>query len=294
VDRGFCSVEVFIFLCCLKLSYPDKVKMLRGNHESRGMTEHFSFRNEVYDKLGSEDVYEKFMECFDMLPIAAEVFGDKSGNYLAMHGGISPEIRSKKDIDAIDRKDEPAMSGPFCDLLWSDPLEDRHARKKTFTNNAERQCSYYYGLEPVKRVLSTGGYNSILRAHQMKIDGYDAHRWGGANAWPSVVTIFSAPNYENAGNKGAVLVLEGGKFNIKQYQEVSNKPYHLPRLDSTAPELDVLAWSMPFLMSKINDMLMHLTTKGDKSITQDAEKTKVKTLLAEQAELFEKRQAELA
>jgi len=51
----------------------------------------------------------------------------------------------------------------------------------------------------------------------MKIDGYDAHRWGGAGAWPSVVTIFSARNYENAGNKGAVLVLEGGKFNIKQY-----------------------------------------------------------------------------
>lgn len=85
----------------------------------------------------------------------------------------------------------------------------------------------------------------------MKIDGYDAHRWGGANAWPSVVTIFSAPNYENAGNKGAVLVLEGGKFNIKQYQEVSNKPYHLPRLESTAPEMDVLEWSMPFLMDKI-------------------------------------------
>jgi len=36
---------------------------------------------------------------------------------------------------------------------------------------------------------------------------------------------------------------------------------------------------MPFLMSKINDMLMHLTTKGDKSITLEAEKTKVKTLL---------------
>lgn len=155
------------------------------------------------------------MDTFDALPIAAEIFGEKSGNYLCMHGGISPNMRSRKDIDNIDRKSEPPMSGLFCDLLWSDPLEDKHARRKTFTENPERQCSYYYGLEPVKRILASGGYNSILRAHQMKIDGYDAHRWGGTSAWPTVVTIFSAPNYENAGNKGAVLVLENGKFNIK-------------------------------------------------------------------------------
>jgi serine/threonine-protein phosphatase 2B catalytic subunit len=51
------------------------------------------------------------------------------------------------------RKEEPPMQGPFCDLLWSDPLEDKYARKKTFIENSERQCSYYYGIEPVKKVL---------------------------------------------------------------------------------------------------------------------------------------------
>jgi serine/threonine-protein phosphatase 2B catalytic subunit len=103
VDRGFNSVEVFTFLCVLKLNYPDRVHMLRGNHESRGMTEHFSFRSECLDKLGDEIAYDWFMDCFDTIPIAAEVFGEKSGNYLAMHGGISPNMRSKKDIDDIDR-----------------------------------------------------------------------------------------------------------------------------------------------------------------------------------------------
>lgn len=138
VDRGFCSVEVFLFLITLKLNHPDKVKMLRGNHESRGMTEHFSFRNECLDKLEDEGMYDMFMACFDNLPIAAEVFGDKSGNYLAMHGGISPNMRTKKDIDDINRKDEPPMSGLFCDLLWSDPCEDKNAKRKTFYENKER------------------------------------------------------------------------------------------------------------------------------------------------------------
>ena len=146
VDRGFCSVEVFLFLCCLKIAYPKKVHMLRGNHESRGLTENYSFRNEVLDKLDDESAYEEFMETFDTLPIAAEVFGEKSGNYLCMHGGISPNMRSKKDIDYINRRQEPPTEGLFCDLLWSDPLDDRKAKRNTFSNNNSRNCSYYYGL----------------------------------------------------------------------------------------------------------------------------------------------------
>jgi serine/threonine-protein phosphatase 2B catalytic subunit len=47
VDRGNYSIEVCIFLYCLKINYPDAVMMLRGNHESRAMTEHFTFREEV-------------------------------------------------------------------------------------------------------------------------------------------------------------------------------------------------------------------------------------------------------
>jgi len=98
----------------------------------------------------------------------------------------------------------------------------------------------------------------------MQADGYNAHRWGGAQAWPSVITLFSAPNYENAGNKGAVLVLENGKFNIKQYMETKDKPYHLPRMAGSDAELDVLEWSLPFLTSKIMEMVAHISTKGGK------------------------------
>jgi len=86
VDRGIFSFEVCMYLFCLKLQYPKVVTMLRGNHESRAMTEHFTFRQEILHKFEDEEIYELFIECFDSLPIAAEVNQD----YLCMHGGISP------------------------------------------------------------------------------------------------------------------------------------------------------------------------------------------------------------
>jgi serine/threonine-protein phosphatase 2B catalytic subunit len=60
--------------------------MLRGNHESRAMTEHFTFRNEVLTKYGEEQIYDMYIECFESMPLAAIVNND----YLCMHGGISP------------------------------------------------------------------------------------------------------------------------------------------------------------------------------------------------------------
>ena len=62
------------------------------------MTETFTFRLEVLDRYDQE-TYDLFMEVFDSLPIAAHV----AKKYLAMHGGISPELHLLDQINKIDR-----------------------------------------------------------------------------------------------------------------------------------------------------------------------------------------------
>ena len=63
------------------------------------------------------------MGCFEALPIAA-VLTTFYGRFLCVHGGISEDIQTLKDIEDINRFVEPPMSGPLCDVLWADPMRD--------------------------------------------------------------------------------------------------------------------------------------------------------------------------
>ena len=87
VDRGIFGVQIILLLMSIKINFPTNIILLRGNHESRSMTENFTFRQEVID-LYDEQTYDVMMELFDSMPVAC-VVDDK---YLAMHGGISPDL----------------------------------------------------------------------------------------------------------------------------------------------------------------------------------------------------------
>lgn len=60
------------------------------------------------------------MDSFDLIPLACIV----NGKFLALHGGISPELKSIDDIKKIERNKEPPRQGLFCDLLWADPVDN--------------------------------------------------------------------------------------------------------------------------------------------------------------------------
>lgn len=204
VDRGVFGVEVCILLFSLKLNFPKNVVLLRGNHESRNMTETFTFREEVLMRFDLE-VYDLFMEVFDAMPIAAQI----AKKYLAMHGGISPQLSKLEQINSIDRFQEIPLDGIFCDLLWADPMDDEEAVNGEFKENPERDCSNYFGKKPVKSLLRKHKLLSIFRGHQVKQEGFHMHKWGAKDAFPYVITIFSAPNYCGTyKNKASVLILK--------------------------------------------------------------------------------------
>ncbi|XP_069773602.1 serine/threonine-protein phosphatase 2B catalytic subunit gamma isoform-like [Narcine bancroftii] len=249
VDRGNFSIECVLLLWVLKIHHASTLFLLRGNHECRHLTEYFTFKQECRIKY-SDQLYNVCMGAFDCLPLAALI----NHQFLCLHGGLSPNIHSLDDIRRLDRFKEPPAFGPMCDLLWSDPTEDYGSEKTPdhFSHNTVRGCSYFFSYAAVCRFLQQNNLLSVIRAHEAQDAGYRMYRKNQATGFPSLITIFSAPNYLDVyNNKAAVLKYENNVMNIRQFN-CSPHPYWLPNF------MDVFSWSLPFVGEKVTDMLVSI------------------------------------
>uniref|UniRef100_A0A915J309 Serine/threonine-protein phosphatase n=1 Tax=Romanomermis culicivorax TaxID=13658 RepID=A0A915J309_ROMCU len=129
VDRGEYGFETVAYLLALKVLYPDRVYLLRGNHEIRSIQKAFQFHKECLQKFGAElgeSLFETVNECFDCLPLCAII----NKKVFATHGGIpSPETYelSLHCSTAVNQL-PPSLdldkenSNLAWQLLWNDPL----------------------------------------------------------------------------------------------------------------------------------------------------------------------------
>lgn len=253
VDRGSFSIPVVLLLYALKLNFPKSVTMLRGNHECRQMTSFFNFKHECVHKYDLE-VYNAFMESFDNLPLAALI----NNKFLAVHGGLSPALKAVHNVLGVNRYQETPRSGLFCDLLWADPIdEDKEENalartKESYIPNDVRGCSFFFYYNAAVEFLDKNNLLSVIRAHEAQLEGYKMHQTNSKSGFPTVITIFSAPNYCDVyNNKAAVLKFKNNTLNIQQFN-FSPHPYHLSCF------MDVFAWSIPFVSEKVTEMLYAL------------------------------------
>ena len=152
----------------------------------------------------------------------------------------------------IDRFREPPTHGLMCDILWADPLEEFGQEKTSefYVHNHVRGCSYFFSYPAACAFLEKNNLLSIIRAHEAQDAGYRMYRKTRTTGFPSVMTIFSAPNYLDVyNNKAAVLKYENNVMNIRQFN-CTPHPYWLPNF------MDVFTWSLPFVCEKITDMLI--------------------------------------
>ncbi|KAF2088884.1 serine/threonine protein phosphatase-like protein [Saccharata proteae CBS 121410] len=194
VDRGYFSLETFTLLMCLKAKFPDRVTLVRGNHESRQITQVYGFYEECQTKYGNASVWKACCQVFDFLALAAIV----DGKVLCVHGGLSPEIRTLDQIRVVARAQEIPHEGAFCDLVWSDPEEvDTWAV-------SPRGAGWLFGDKVSSEFNHVNGLQLIARAHQLVNEGYKYHFKD-----KDVVTVWSAPNYcYRCGNVASIMSLK--------------------------------------------------------------------------------------
>eukprot|EP00056_Hartaetosiga_gracilis_P022710 m.32513 g.32513 ORF g.32513 m.32513 type:complete len:383 (+) comp9788_c0_seq3:307-1455(+) len=193
VDRGYYSVETVTYLVALKVRYPQRITILRGNHESRQITQVYGFYDECLRKYGSANVWSRFTDLFDYFPLTALV----ENKIFCLHGGLSPNVDTLDNIRVLDRCQEVPHEGPMCDLLWSDP-DDRSG-----WGISPRGAGYTFGQDISTQFNERNSLHLIARAHQLVMEGFN---WSHEK---NVVTIFSAPNYcYRCGNQAAIMELD--------------------------------------------------------------------------------------
>jgi serine/threonine-protein phosphatase 4 catalytic subunit len=202
VDRGFYSVETLLLLLALKVRYPDRITLIRGNHESRQITQVYGFYDECLRKYGSVNVWRYCTEIFDYMSLAALI----EGRIFCVHGGLSPSVNTLDEIRAIDRRQEVPHDGAMCDLMWSDPEELEGWAL------SPRGAGYLFGGNVVAHFNRQNDVDLICRAHQLVMEGYKLM------FNKALVTVWSAPNYcYRCGNVAAILELDenlGQNFKI--------------------------------------------------------------------------------
>jgi Leucine-rich repeat (LRR) protein len=194
IDRGKYSLEVLLFLCRLKNSYPNNVFMLRGNHESHN---HFPFSSyDFYLKLldkfekSTEIIYNKsILPFFDSLYIFCEI----NGFSILAHGGL-PVIEYADFFKNYQFHLSSILNNkPLLEeILWNDPRDFSNNKNWSFSN---RGLGKYFGIIVTNTWLSYLGCKFLIRGHE-PCNGYKLIHEN------KILTVFSSkdpyPKFESS------------------------------------------------------------------------------------------------
>jgi len=186
IDRGISQVETLAAVYMLKILYPEKVVVLRGNHEPDPMLipHPHDFPEELVLRYGSawKAIYFAILGTFQKLPLIAHVPGEA----LLLHGGIPSRVWNAKSFEEGFSLLTPILDDEVIeDILWSDPLEANIIVQPSF-----RGAGKVFGARLTWRALRLAKVKMIIRGHEA-IEGFKL------NHRNRIVTLFTskAPAY---------------------------------------------------------------------------------------------------
>jgi len=224
VDRGDYSLEVVAYVFAHKVISPDKVFLLRGNHEDRFIQKQFSFYTECKAKLGDDlgkQICEIVNRAFDVMPLAATI----DGKLFCVHGGIPTTFDDGgflSEFDKLPREIKDPHKELFAmDVMWNDPLlkEDLDNEETAkaiqnindtndgFTENTVRgQNTWYFTSYALDQFLERNNLSHVIRAHQVKDAGFKVQKCG------KLLTVFSSSDYRGTDNQAACILADRNKI----------------------------------------------------------------------------------
>ncbi|CAM9848625.1 unnamed protein product [Chrysoparadoxa australica] len=230
VDRGMYSLECVAYLFAMKIICPNKVFLLRGNHELRDVNSWEDYYQEgcflwqCKNKFGlqrGQYIWEMINQTFDRLPLAAVIDND----VFCTHGGIPrPRPNMSQIASIMEVPNRAAVSPPYpteladqtkvaYECLWSDPAKPHQESgmdAEGYGSNPRGSTAQCFGHTAVDDFLSNNDMSYIIRAHEKTREGITI----GKNA--RVLTVFSTSKDHNLGDsaQSACILIDDGKIEV--------------------------------------------------------------------------------
>ena len=180
VDRGEFSLEVVSLVFCLKILFPNKVFLIRGNHEFDFLCSRCGFMAELSNCYPNSTIYNNFIASFSFIPLAAII----NKTILCVHGGIGPSIFSLRQLKTIGRPILDFGDHVLDPLLWSDPTD-----QTPFFEPSTRGTGYFFGDRALNDFLLQNNLKMLIRGHECVNEGIQSIFNN------KLITVFSASNY---------------------------------------------------------------------------------------------------
>lgn len=205
-DRGAHQLEVVVFLFALKVMYPSRIVLVRGNHEFRRQNESmgdFGFCAHC-ERRGLTKAYSRIHEAFDMLPLGCLVHD----TIFVVHGGIGDGSWTIDDLDKVTRPlADSGAQACVRHALWSDPTDSDADMARGVHYPSKGESGYRgsgiakFGPDVTARFCAKNEVALIVRSHQFVRAGVKIMHSG------HLATLFSARNYFDRNSNDAALLL---------------------------------------------------------------------------------------
>ncbi len=202
VDRGAKQVEVVSYLFFYKAKFPNRIILIRGNHEDPFINQVYGFFDELRlkFKINYREMFKRYNGAFSKLPLAALTWN----RIFCVHGGVPEGLEDINSINSLPTVQKCIKNPITKQLLWNDP----HARIKKFRGNNRGPGTMHFGKEAFEDFISQNSIKYIIRSHEKFRNGFKTF------FDDKLISIFSSKSYSKHGSAVVGVIQKSGKVEV--------------------------------------------------------------------------------
>ncbi|UCC20802.1 MAG: metallophosphoesterase [Promethearchaeota archaeon] len=207
VDRGPMQFECLLIVLTLKILFPLKYFILRGNHETLEMNQYYGFFQDFISRFNDQSKFNEILKVYNLLPIGAVV----NESILCLHGGIPQDFDILKKLESYKCKDfnsivDSIAQGVF-QIMWNDPKQGLQGFSDSFRGSGIK----FFGNDVFEDFLTHNNLKYLIRAHECFPEGF---RWFFNK---KLLSLFSSANYRGSysPNPASYAIIKNNKIHPK-------------------------------------------------------------------------------